>query len=583
MKMTTLLFLALASIGFAAPAPYPVAVNSRIQAAPGIQVYRANESTFRVSFTDGATASDLTNCTPFMQWATSNTAAQVSTASYSVVSSTNGVVDFTFAPSSVNYAPGRYIYEVGVLKSGTVSTYQQGTFTIQGSPSGAGAAAVNWTTRVDWNAITWTNAPNFGVGTDLVARALASTSLSYAVSASNLAASAQSTALAASNLASTAVQPSALLTSTVFRAFESGILKSDDGLRTLVTSNGVLYLTCVTFNTNGSVVVVSTSGDGYVGPSAGSTWSGFGSYNGAWYLSETEPLNQIYNFDTDQLYESTESRGILPAELLNPAGGNDKLSISYAQYVTNTYAIGDSSNFVLKSETNGWTVTPHTDLVTTNDSRTVKLTDLSFGNYLKSDSIGLSNSSPTITTYRMNVQGVFESTRLIELGVGPDSVGMLRASASAGVLKNFGMYLNAGDYTYSEFHNNLPTNSTDLRGQYASFEMRNGGSQATRVTHRMLMMYGATNDIQRGNYCDIPFDYNPYSTSVTFGAMSDGNGLNPPQTNPVHVRVSGSLTVAGALTLTNATGVFDGVLNGTNGLYFVPLGSTNRYWILGGN
>lgn len=38
-----------------------------------------------------------------------------------------------------------------------------------------------------------------------------------------------------------------------------------------------------------------------------------------------------------------------------------------------------------------------------------------------------------------------------------------------------------------------------------------------------------------------------------------------------------------SMTLTNSTAFADGVLNGTNGVYFVPAGSTNRYWILGGN
>lgn len=37
-----------------------------------------------------------------------------------------------------------------------------------------------------------------------------------------------------------------------------------------------------------------------------------------------------------------------------------------------------------------------------------------------------------------------------------------------------------------------------------------------------------------------------------------------------------------ALTFTNRTTMGDGLLNGTNGVYFSPAGSTNRYWILGG-
>jgi hypothetical protein len=33
---------------------------------------------------------------------------------------------------------------------------------------------------------------------------------------------------------------------------------------------------------------------------------------------------------------------------------------------------------------------------------------------------------------------------------------------------------------------------------------------------------------------------------------------------------------------TNLIGLYGGNLNGTNGLYFIPNGSTNTYWILGG-
>jgi hypothetical protein len=36
------------------------------------------------------------------------------------------------------------------------------------------------------------------------------------------------------------------------------------------------------------------------------------------------------------------------------------------------------------------------------------------------------------------------------------------------------------------------------------------------------------------------------------------------------------------LTMTNLTVQADGKLNGTNGVFFVFAGSTNRYWILGG-
>lgn len=145
-----------------APAPYPITVNSRAQTAPPVTVYRAAEAVLRVTFADGDTASDLTGAYPFMAWATNASAAVVSTAAVSVVAGSTGVVDFTFSPSSVNYAAGSYLYEVGV-KSGTGSTriYRQGKFNIFGSPYAGGAGAVNWSTDVNWNLVNWINLPNY--------------------------------------------------------------------------------------------------------------------------------------------------------------------------------------------------------------------------------------------------------------------------------------------------------------------------------------------------------------------------------------------------------------------------------------
>lgn len=90
------ILLGACGVSVAAPAPYPITVNSRAQTAPPLLVYQANETVVRVSFQDGATASDLTNSTPFLNWATNATAEAISTSTYSIVSSTGGVVDFTF-------------------------------------------------------------------------------------------------------------------------------------------------------------------------------------------------------------------------------------------------------------------------------------------------------------------------------------------------------------------------------------------------------------------------------------------------------------------------------------------------------
>jgi hypothetical protein len=140
-----------AVVTMAAPAPYPITVNSRSQTAPPLLVYAANEAVIRASFVDGSTASDLsTNAVPFLNWATNANAQAISTSTYSVVSSTGGVVDFTFDPTALNYNPGSYIYEVGCkTTTSVVRVYRQGTFQIQGSPSGQGVAPIRWQSVTD--------------------------------------------------------------------------------------------------------------------------------------------------------------------------------------------------------------------------------------------------------------------------------------------------------------------------------------------------------------------------------------------------------------------------------------------------
>lgn len=150
-----------AGIACAVPAPYPVTINSRAQTAPPIVVYRGNESVYRLSFTDGDIASTISaGEVPFMAWATNNSAAVNSTSSYAIVSGSTGVVDFTFSPESVNFAPGAYIYETGVKSvTGNNRVYRQGKFQIYGSPVGSGVASVTWTTNLNWAAFTWQNLP----------------------------------------------------------------------------------------------------------------------------------------------------------------------------------------------------------------------------------------------------------------------------------------------------------------------------------------------------------------------------------------------------------------------------------------
>ncbi len=217
-KLSSLVILLCACIAGAAPAPYPIDVNSRAQSAPAVTCYRANSFTIRATYLDGQTASDLTGAIPFLSWATNTTAASVSTSSWAFVGSpTNGIVDFTFAPASVNFTPGRYIYEVGVKTSNSVvSVYRQGVFFIVGSPTAAGVGAVNWTTSLNWDLIDWTNLPSYiSSESDPVAYAPATNALA---------------------LASTALQPGAT----------NGLLRAEADTLATVTARGATTTNAIT-------------------------------------------------------------------------------------------------------------------------------------------------------------------------------------------------------------------------------------------------------------------------------------------------------------------------------------------------
>jgi len=200
-----------ATLASADPAPYPLPVNSRSQTAPPVVAYAGNLNTYRVTLTDGNTASPIVGTeVPFMAWATNNTAAVNSTGVCSVVSGTTGVFDVVFSPASVNFTAGRYIYEVGVKSNGVPRTYRQGSFQIVGSPVGGSVDSVTWTTNVDWSTFNWANLPS-SIGaspTDTVARASISTLQGRLVDSVNGSTGAVTVATAAQGAkADTALQP----------------------------------------------------------------------------------------------------------------------------------------------------------------------------------------------------------------------------------------------------------------------------------------------------------------------------------------------------------------------------------------
>lgn len=143
-----------AALALAAPDPYPLIVNSQSRVLPDQVVYRASKSAFALKLTDGADASDLTNQTVFMFWATNTVADATVTATVQIVSATNGTAIATFSPADVNYAPGRYIYGAGVISNGVISVYRQGIFIIKGSPFAQGVSSPIWTSNLNWSIYT---------------------------------------------------------------------------------------------------------------------------------------------------------------------------------------------------------------------------------------------------------------------------------------------------------------------------------------------------------------------------------------------------------------------------------------------
>lgn len=98
-----------------------------------------------------------------------------------------------------------------------------------------------------------------------------------------------------------------------------------------------------------------------------------------------------------------------------------------------------------------------------------------------------------------------------------------------------------------------------------------GGANAINSYYRHVFMAGVSGD--GSGWTNI--------TAAQVGAVSN---------TPAGIAAAGGVTNGAAgktlttfsFTMTNGTAQADGVLNGTNGVYFVFAGSTNRYWILGG-
>lgn len=152
MKRLVVSLCLLASFAFgAAPTPYPLEVNSQSLTLPAIEMYRASQRTIRITYKDGASASDITGHTPWMSWATNETATTMVTSSVSIVTATSGVADATFSAADLNYAPGRYVYHVGLTTNGISTVYRHGVMIIRGSPFTVGVDPTTFTSNINWN------------------------------------------------------------------------------------------------------------------------------------------------------------------------------------------------------------------------------------------------------------------------------------------------------------------------------------------------------------------------------------------------------------------------------------------------
>jgi len=166
--LSLILTILVAGVAAAAPAPFPLKVDSFKPTVKKLEVHRANARTIRVSFFDGTNASVLGASAPFLAWATNSLATTTVTSLWSAVSGMTGVVDFTWSTADLNHAPGRFFYEVGLRNGSSPTVYRDGDFVISGSPLSTGAADLVLTTplNLDLFAVSGTYShPHTGIGT----------------------------------------------------------------------------------------------------------------------------------------------------------------------------------------------------------------------------------------------------------------------------------------------------------------------------------------------------------------------------------------------------------------------------------
>ncbi|MDD5502160.1 MAG: hypothetical protein PHH26_01710, partial [Candidatus Thermoplasmatota archaeon] len=266
MKIYRMLLLGLSFPVFlfaAGPAPQPITIDSQSRVVAGQEVYRASARTFRLSFVDNGTATDITGYTPFMTWSTSNTASICYTSVASVVSATGGVADCAFSSAQLDYAAGTYIFEAGLVDDPIV--FRQGVFRIRASPYGQGTGAAIATTNLNWAAIgnTGTESAPFALKTRTITidgvSGLLTNNLTFSTAGST---NTPAVYLSVTNIADSA--PHLTLTRTdahTITVTETGFgTAADSNASAFVAAGDVALAAALTNITGGTEIVVAGSG-----------------------------------------------------------------------------------------------------------------------------------------------------------------------------------------------------------------------------------------------------------------------------------------------------------------------------------
>lgn len=158
--IATLLALLIPTLARAAsPESFTINVNDRL--AQEITVEQAEPAVFTVTFMDGASPYDLNGKVPFMFWSKSATIPPTVRASFSVVSITGGVVQFSFTAADLNLTNGTQTAIYGIGVQNYPQTVARGRFRITPNPYSSGAGDIPWATNVMWGTIPWVGMPIF--------------------------------------------------------------------------------------------------------------------------------------------------------------------------------------------------------------------------------------------------------------------------------------------------------------------------------------------------------------------------------------------------------------------------------------